>query len=323
MRFAYENLDRFIQWSVDDYFAFDDDQRRYVDASIDAFLYWHRTNELPQYARALRRFERDVRDGLSSEELAVLESEINTWGERVTLEVLPFATEVLYSTTAEQRAELAKSMPRESEKYVRSMLRKPPAKRRERWRREVIDVVENYVGPLTDDQKRLVAATSERYLPDDELWLDYRRSWQAELMRLLATSGGYGEFAARFRAHALERERWYGEAYADAFEANQKVYRAFAIELLSSLDATQRTQLARRLLDLADDFDELAGDAGEPPLPPDCLVSCSVSIIEREPRDDVRDDDDLRHPQRREDRRDAHPERIQVETARDTRAYAG
>ena len=62
-RFAYEHLDKLIVWSVDDYFTFDAEQKRYLESGVDSFLYWHRKNELPVYAKTLRRFATEVRDG--------------------------------------------------------------------------------------------------------------------------------------------------------------------------------------------------------------------------------------------------------------------
>jgi hypothetical protein len=66
-RFAYEHLDKMIVWSVDDYFTFDAEQKRYLEAGVDSFMYWHRTQELPVYASTLRRFAGEVRDGLTGE----------------------------------------------------------------------------------------------------------------------------------------------------------------------------------------------------------------------------------------------------------------
>jgi hypothetical protein len=313
-----------IVWSVDDYFTFDDDQHRYLDAGVDSFLYWHRTSELPQYAKTLRRFAAETRDGLTLEELITLEGELTVWGERVAIQALPIATEILFSTTPSQRAELELSMPRESEKYVRWWLKRSMDERRARWRREVNGALEDYVGELSADQRALVTRASESYVPDEELWLGYRKSWQCEIVRLLSEQTSYGEFALRFRALVFDRSRWYGEAYKDAFEGNQQLYRNLAVALVSSLSVEQHTHLEDKLVGLAIDLEELAADVGPPPPPLGCLVSCSAAaaLIERNPRDDVTQEHELRQAQRRDHRGDPHPERGEVEILGDSRADA-
>jgi hypothetical protein len=329
-RFAYEHLDKLIVWSVDDYFTFDAVQKRYLESGVDSFLYWHRKNELPVYARTLRRFATEVRDGLTLEELIALEAEIDVWAARVVDVTIPIATEILYSTTPSQRAELVQTMPRESERWIRSWLKRTPEERRERWRKEATDFAVDYIGRLADDQKALLARTAARYEPDEELWLAYRQAWQRELMRLLTESAGYGEFAARFRAHATERSRWYGADYAAAYEGNQRLYRELAISLVATMTEAQHARLEERLLSLADDLDALAADDREAPAPLGCLASCSTSGIERSvertrverhPRDDIRDHDELRHQQSGDDRRQSYEERVEIEVSGDPGAH--
>jgi hypothetical protein len=333
-RFAYEHLDKLIVWSVDDYFTFDAEQKRYLESGVDSFLYWHRKNELPVYAKTLRRFATEVRDGLTLEELIALEAEIDVWAARVVDVTIPIATEILYSTTPSQRAELVKTMPRESERWIRSWLKRTPDERRERWRKEATDFAVDYIGRLADDQKSLLARTAARYEPDEELWLAYRKAWQRELMRLLTESAGYAEFATRFRAHATERSRWYGADYAATYENNQRLYRELAISLVATMTDAQHARLEERLVSLADDLDALAADDRDAPAPLGCLASCSTSAIEgrsvgsverarveRHPRDDIRDHDELRHHQPGDDRRESYEERVEIEVPRDPGAH--
>jgi hypothetical protein len=255
----------------------------------------------------------------------------------VTDAALPLATEILYSTTPAQRAELEKTMPRESEEWIRSWLKGSTDERRERWRNEATDFVQDYIGRPNDDQKLLLERTSLRYRPDEELWLAYRKAWQRELMRILTESGGYGEFATRFRSLSTERSRWYGPEYADVFDGNQRLYRELAIALVASMTEAQHARLQEKLLSLAEDLEALAGELPPPPAPLGCFVSCSAPPVEvgslvpgaidrfrveHDPRDDVRDHDQLRHHQAGDDGREPNEKRVEVEVPGEPGAHA-
>ena len=272
-RFAYENLDRFVRWSLDDYLSMDPAQKRFLDERLDRFLYWHRTHELPRYAASLRRLDAALADGASREELMWMEEEMTAWGDTLIAAVIPMAAEILYSTSSEQVLELEENLARENRRWVRPTLELSIDQRRKRWRREVSARVGDLVGRLSSVQKAVIEEASLRYRPDEEPWLAYRTAWQAELLRLLRDREGYTAFEIRFARLAEEREQFYRDEYATVLAHNERVYRDLTLALIASLDARQRAALSRRLIGFAEDFEQLAADAGpEPPLT--CLVSC-------------------------------------------------
>ena len=135
--------------------------------------------------------------------------------------------------------------------------------------------MEYFLGRLTSDQKKLINGFSVRFTPDEHGWVEYRRRYGAELIALVRLRGSFVEFNLTFRDMSLHRERWHGEEYQKALDANDSLYADVSVALLNSLNAEQHDHLSKKLHELAKDLLELSTD-----LPPNvptagCLVTCT------------------------------------------------
>ena len=274
VKLAYNNLDRLIKWSMDDYMDLDPAQQAYFRAELDALLYWHRTTQLPLYAQAMRELDVQLAKGATVEELFVFRTEVETWWLRILEQSLPLSTQLLYSATDAQLDQFAVQYEKDVKKYVKPYDKLSPETRRAKWAREFREYFEYFTGHLNNEQKQLIVTQSQRFVPDDQSWADYRRRYGVAMIALVRERQPYVEFSRAFRDMTFARERWYGEEYSAALAANQDLYRDLTIALLDSLTSEQRRELSKNLQGVAKDFDELALDA--PPVAPAgaCLIAC-------------------------------------------------
>jgi hypothetical protein len=271
----YNNIDRFILWGVDDFVKMDAAQEDFFKSRLGVILYWHRTTQLPLYARGLERIDREVRAGVDYETLIELEEMVTGWVETIVAETAPVAAELLYSLSEAQIEVLATGLARNNEKWLKPYRGLTPDARRKRWVQDYVDGFENFTGRLRKAQRATVAAHGERWQPDDDAWLEYRQRWQSDLLDLIRKRPAYVEFELAFRELSTVRERWYGEEYRRILRSNEALYRALTLEMLASLDDKQRSALSQKLLGYARDFDDLAAQA--PPMAPPadvCLRTC-------------------------------------------------
>lgn len=271
----YNNLDRFAHWSMDDYMDLDPAQERFFDAQLDVLLYWHRTTQLPVYAKTLLELDASLADGASVEELFVFRGHVEDWWKQIQEAGLPMATELLYSATDDQLDQFSEQFEKDTQKWVKPYRKLSLDERRERWAKEYRDGMEYFVGNFTNEQKKLVEAYRDRYVPDESAWVDYRRRYGAELVAVVKRRGSFAEFSLTLRDMAFGRERWYGEAYQTALDADQSLYADVSVALLNSLNAEQHAHLSKRLRELAADLTELSTDLPENVPTAGCLVTCS------------------------------------------------
>jgi hypothetical protein len=274
VKLAYNNLDRLARWSADDYLDLDPAQETYFKSELAAVLYWHRTTELPVYARALRQLDLALTDGATVEEMFSFGEEIEAWWQRILEATLPLSTQLMYSASDVQLDRFTAQVDKDTLKYIKPYEKLSVDARRERWAREVRDNFETFTGRLNNDQRQLINQFSARWVPDDRSWADYRRRYGAALVALVRERDGYIEFSRAFRELTFNRERYYGDDYASALAANQDLFRDLSIEIVNSLTPDQHRELSKNLLDAAKDFDELALDAPPTAPPSACLIEC-------------------------------------------------
>ncbi len=274
VKLAYNNLDRLIKWSMDDYMDLDPGQDAFFKAELASVLYWHRTTQLPIYARAIRQLDVELADGATVEELFVFRTEVEDWWRQTLTASLPMSTQLMYSATDPQLDQFSVQYDKDIKKYIKPYAKLSPDERRERWAREFREYFEFFSGRLNNDQKQLIETQAKRFVPDDESWADYRRRYGAALVALVRQRTSYVEFSRAFADMTFGRERWYGDEYSAALASNRDLYGDLSISLLNSLTTEQRRMLSKNLQDVAKDFDELSSDA--PPIEPTgaCLISC-------------------------------------------------
>jgi hypothetical protein len=276
IKLAYNNLDRIIPWVADDYIEFDDRQEEYFDAELAAILYWHRTTQLPDYAAALRRFDADVSGGLTLEELLVMEEKVLAASHAFRARFVPMATEILYSTTPGQRADIKRRFDKRNAKYLKPIADLDIAEEQERWRRDFEDGFEFLLGRASAAQEARIARVAREFVPEERMWIEYRERWQKDVFTLMDLDLSYPELLVRMSGMVDYRERWYGAHYDDVMVRNERLYRDVAVDLANSLSERQQRALSKRLLGWAKAFEELALDADPEPPPLACMAGCPV-----------------------------------------------
>ncbi|MGI9326915.1 MAG: DUF6279 family lipoprotein [Pseudomonadales bacterium] len=277
IKLAYNNADRLIRWNVDDYVDLTRPQKRFLTAELERLLYWHRTTQLPQYASALERLNNDIANAVGGPD-AVLVDDFNEfietallWGEVVEAKAHRTASQILLSMTAEQIRALPALLEKDNRKLLKDEEGKTLLENQARWEKEVRKGLQRFMGRLNKEQKSFLHGQAQQYEPERVLWVDYRRRWQAEMLRLLQQRMN-GEidsesYVVAFEAHSDAREEYYGE-FGGVWERNQTLGVATAAGLLVRMQSAQQARFFESVEDIAEDLFELVEEAEpEPPTP--------------------------------------------------------
>ena len=275
VKFAYNNLDRFARWGVSDYLNMNDEQRRYFDAEFAKLHYWHRTNHLPKYSDLLESLPTTLADGADAEEIRAVENTMLGWAAEMEERGTPMVIEMMRSMTDEQVAQLPKRLEASNREIAKPERDKTLEASQEHWQDDIAEVFAQFAGRLSPEQKKYLASQSVRYLPERVLWAEYRRRWQAELLRLLAQRDDPVRFAERYIALARNRKTYYGAELTQIFDHNEALSREVGEWMLNNMTERQRERLFERLFQLATEFRELAAEADDvAPAGDSCLVTC-------------------------------------------------
>jgi len=271
----YNHMDRLIIWGVDDLVTFDDAQERYLRAEVEAVMYWHRTTQLPIYARGLEHIADELDRGASLEDLLEAEQMMTGWADAIGQQTNPVAAELLYSMTDAQLTELAAGLDANNEKWLKPYRDMDKQARADKWAKEYADLMENVTPRLTTAERALVQRHSASYVTDDAAWLEYRKRWQRDLIERVRAHESFERFSLAYADMSNHRERWYGDDYQRILDANASLYRTVTLELLNMLGDERRKKVTAKLRSYAQDFDDLAAEAAPVAPRSTCLVACS------------------------------------------------
>jgi hypothetical protein len=275
MQLAYNNLDRLVRWQVSDYVALDADQRRYFDAAVHDLWTWHRRDHLPRYAQRLEELKLGQ---LTDEgEMQLLVDQVVEWANEIAGRAMPVAAQLLASLSDEQVARLAGALADSNRKMAEAELDVPIDQAQRNWQKEVADRFGQFSGRLTVVQQEYLRQQSVRYVPEQVLWAEYRRRWQADLLTLLAHRGEAADFARGFEQLVANQALYYGPELTAIMNENRQLTREVSVWLMGSMTDRQQQRFEDRLQGLADDFRALAQASGRAPpsSPLLCLVLCS------------------------------------------------
>ena len=259
--FFYNNLDRLVRWELDSVLAMTPDQEAFFEAEFAALWRWHRTEELPRYAEDLDRWaerfagvptETDVEEALVG---------LEGWWLRLEAKGTPFAAEFLRRLEDEQVASLAEALEESNADWEKDEKNKPIDAVRKGWRKDFEAILKRFTGPLTQEQRAIIADAAERYQPERQLWADYRRRWQRELFALLEQRHGADDFGEQFAHLVKSQKTYYGEQFASVEAANEALVKAVLVAVLNRAPSEQSERLRDNLTERAQQLRKLAAVA--------------------------------------------------------------
>ena len=260
--FFYNNLDRLVRWEIDSVLNLTPDQEAFFEAEFAALWRWHRTEELPRYADDLERWaERLGASAATQADIEALFITLEGWWLRLEAKGTPFAAEFLRNLNDTQVASLTKALEESNADWEKQEKGKPIDAVRKAWRKDFEDILKPFTGRLTDDQRALVAEAAERYQPERQLWADYRRRWQRDLLALLERRHETDHFTAGFERLVKDQKTYYGDRFAEVEAANEALVMSALVAVLNQAPPKQRQHLRDTLTDRAVELRVLAAKA--------------------------------------------------------------
>jgi len=282
IKMLYNNADRFARWAANDYLQMDDTQEAYFTEEVKALHYWHRTEELPLYADYLDALPGKVAGGVDEAEVQDIFDTFYSWWKVIEAKSMPFITQMLMSLSDEQVARLPERFEKDNREFAEDEHDRSVEDIQAEWTNQYADTMSRFSGRLTKEQRSYLDAQSVRYVPQFELWAEYRERWQRDLLKLLTEKRHDPEtFPEAFLQLATSREDYYGKELAAVFDSNEALATEVTTWLLNNLTDKQRERFNERIGEMATTFRELAAEVPEEvPKGGGCLVCPGVPVAE-------------------------------------------
>lgn len=256
MGLAYRHADWLILRQVDHYLDLTGPQKESLGRNLAPMLARHRTEALPAYEAFLHDIHLRVSRGLTREDLDWVFSRYDSLRADLVEQLIGNGAMVLTSVDDRQIEHLQQVMQKDSQKADR-LLRQGKEVRLTKRAGDTVEFVEEWLGPLTADQRARISAMSLA-LPDLRgPWHEYQQQAQQDLIEALRTRASADVVAARLRAWFLFPELHAPPAYRKSFETMRAGVKDMVVGIDRMTTPQQRTHVLNKLQALIDTIHDL------------------------------------------------------------------
>ena len=262
-KLAYNNLDWWVYWYMDDYIDLKDEQEEKFDIYLKNWLNWHKESELTRYKAQLESIKSQIQnDTLDFNSVySNLELARAHW-ERVRDEVSPQLAEIAKTLDDEQVVSLFAALEKdnkEEEKERHETLNKSEKERLEERIERIEEAISERIGKLTSEQKQIVSTYATQFVPTGGEWLTYRRKIQNAARKLFVTRKSNDSFEAELTILMQNPDSYKSDIYKQSSAHNMTVSATLVSEIFTTLTNKQREVLVDNIEDLIDTVEKFQG----------------------------------------------------------------
>lgn len=258
VRFVYNQLDWLVPWYLDDYITLEGSQKQLFKSRLDAYLQWHRREQLPLYAEFLDDVADRAKRGLTPSDIATIQRRTEELAQAMVIQLQPDMIELFAMATDKQVDKLFRKFAEDDARFRKEYLDVSVKQQRRQRAKEAEQYVERWTGSLHKEQRKMIDDWSQSYDLMAEELLETRTAWQQEFRRILDMRQDRPAYEAAFRQLLANPAFGRSETLQRKLDRNEQAVIALYLQLDRSLSPDQRTRMVKKLRSYADDFRHLA-----------------------------------------------------------------
>ena len=257
-KLVYDFLDWGLYWELKDYVKFTRDQRLLVKDEISQLIDWHRSEELPQYADQLEKLSKELKSGITVEQLEESYNNLRDSWQRIVIKTLPAAVDIISNLNDEQVNDFFEMLIEkegDDAKKIEKGTNARTLKKREAYvSKKIVDVI----GKLNEDQKSLIAQWALSMKPTKELSLAQAIQWRTRMQTVLAERHNKQQMEDNLMVLFANPDQLRSASYRRVIEKNKRLIMQLLFDLNQTLTNQQRSKLVKKLKSYINDFRDLS-----------------------------------------------------------------
>lgn len=257
-RLAYNYLDWIIPWYIDDYIQLEKDQEVWFEQHMEAFLNWHRHDQLPLYIQFVEQLQQDMASPITVDLLKQHAQTVQDFGRNITKQAESDIVQLFLWLNQKQKQEFFENLSQKQQELKEKNLSQSKARHNRRRIKQTEKYLKRFIGKLTAAQKTEVETWAESLIATRHFWLKNRHIWQHQMQQVLNSSKSDSHKAEQLKQLLFKPESLWPLEYRNAIEHNQSLTLSLLVSIHSRLNANQKRHLQKRLGKLRDDFAHLS-----------------------------------------------------------------
>ena len=256
-RLVYQRLDWLMAWRLHDYVSLNVAQKAEFKRDFSGIWQWHRSHELPLYARDLREMAAGLGSPATPEQVASYSAHFEESWERLMEKTVSGVCDVVRSLDDAQAREILDGVDDDIVKFTEEYVRPSPEELRRNSEKRSAKWVRRWTGPLNPRQQELLHRWGGERRALGAAWLEQRRQWRQQLEQTLRQRSATPD-CAQFRPLFVTPLATARKVLADDLAYNEALWNHLIADMVNAMDARQHKYARGELLDFAAELEELA-----------------------------------------------------------------
>ena len=259
-RFLYNHLDWALEWYIDDLVTLNDDQEWQVRKAIESMLAWHRVNQLPFYISSLEEAETAVETEITLSFLKRFYYGHEKAWMNLKYHITPTLAGQLKTLSDAQIDELEENLKSQEKKVTEKHINKTPEELVNERVERMIDRLDYWIGDLNKQQQQIVVNWSHTVKPQINEWINSRKQWQTNFIRIVRDSRTKPQFNELMMEHFQNSRKYWPEGYERSYYFNVEHTLKMIVEIGEHLSKKQKQKLIDRISSLRNHLSDIYND---------------------------------------------------------------
>ena len=259
----YNQLDWLIADRLQSYVELDEDQQELLNANLQQTLLWHRSTQLPLYAKWLQSFKADMLGRPTVKNVGQHLDQFQLFLHTVRVHSAGQIAELLPLLSAEQRQQVYRKMEDENVNFSEKFIEIDREEQIEAYAERMEDRMNDWLGSVNEKQEMLIAGSAKKIQTVASEVLQSRKRWQAAFKNILENNKNPKLIRASLQDLLVNIEKQRSANYKRIFASNRQVLINLIIDVAKTMDADQRLHLTEKVDDYSISFSEMAREANQ------------------------------------------------------------
>jgi len=271
LKLTYNNGQTLVYWWLNSYVDIDSEDKSFVNERIGQFFSWHRSRELPEYAKRLRIIADQVGSSqlISPQDVAGWIGALRNMGHRVARHEMPALAALALRLTPEQVENIAARLHKNDEKFRKERLAVGQQEQKQFRYRQALKNAEQWLGSLSAEQQMQLRAWSDVRPLENAVLLQERQRKQGallEVLRKIVRERPDQVVAEKLLAPLIDEaiDNIPGPENAEFVRISEASAYDLTAKMIGIATPAQRALAAERIRKTAADLDELSHQAVAP-----------------------------------------------------------
>ncbi len=257
-RLTYNYLDWVITWYLNDYLKLNSQQEDYYERQLEKLLQWHRSDQLPRYARFVDEMMLDMNHPVHLDMLLDRKEALRNFFLVFMERAAPDCIKLLLWLDPEQRQAFYAAGAEKQKHFEEKYLDESEIERSKRLCKRMEKTLKRFIGRLTKEQERIVERWADSLIPVQSLWLENRQKWLNRLQTVLEGNDSNTLKYSKLYQLLVKPESLWSTAYFQAVRQNEISTLEMFKDIHCGITENQKNHLHDCLSKLKKDFVQLS-----------------------------------------------------------------